>query len=94
LTKFPGSRSIPEFPFKVLDAPSLPDDFYLDLLDWSTTNLLAVGLEARVYIWHAVTADVTKLCDLAELIPSDKVASVKWHEKVRIAASQGIGLID
>jgi len=31
-------------PYKVLDAPSLEDDFYLSLLDWSQQNILGVGL--------------------------------------------------
>nr|GEV68724.1 protein fizzy-related 2 [Tanacetum cinerariifolium] len=29
---------------KVLDAPALQDDFYLNLVDWSSNNVLAVGL--------------------------------------------------
>ena len=28
-------RNIPKIPYKVLDAPSLLDDFYLNLVDWS-----------------------------------------------------------
>ena len=28
-------RTIPKIPYKVLDAPSLLDDFYLNLVDWS-----------------------------------------------------------
>lgn len=31
-------------PFKVLDAPNLKDDYYLNLLDWSWQDFLAVGL--------------------------------------------------
>ena len=46
-------RKIPKVPFKVLDAPSLKDDFYLNLVDWSSTNNLAVGLGTAVYIWSA-----------------------------------------
>jgi len=37
----------------VLDAPLLQDDFYLNLVDWSSTNTLAVGLNGAVYIWSA-----------------------------------------
>ena len=40
-------------PYKVLDAPGLIDDFYLNLLDWGFNNLLAVGLERTVYLWNA-----------------------------------------
>ena len=35
-------RKIPKSPFKVLDAPDLQDDFYLNLVDWSSTNVLSV----------------------------------------------------
>lgn len=46
-------RKIPKTPFKVLDAPMLQDDFYLNLVDWSSNNVLAVGLNGAVYIWSA-----------------------------------------
>jgi cell division cycle 20-like protein 1 (cofactor of APC complex) len=46
-------RKIPKTPFKVLDAPMLQDDFYLNLVDWSSTNNLAVGLNGAVYVWSA-----------------------------------------
>ncbi|CAN0547403.1 unnamed protein product, partial [Ectocarpus sp. 12 AP-2014] len=45
-----AKRKIPKIPFKVLDAPQLQDDFYLNLVDWSSLNVLAVGLGACVYL--------------------------------------------
>eukprot|EP00058_Branchiostoma_floridae_P013135 XP_002598623.1 hypothetical protein BRAFLDRAFT_118356 [Branchiostoma floridae] len=39
-------------PFKVLHAPELQDDFYLNLVDWSATNTLSVGLGTSVYLWN------------------------------------------
>ena len=47
------SRKISKIPFKVLDAPQLVDDFYLNLVDWSDSNNLAVSLARSVYIWNA-----------------------------------------
>ena len=44
-------RKIPRTPYKVLDAPQLQDDFYLNLVDWSSSNILAVGLHNAVYIY-------------------------------------------
>ena len=67
----------------MLDAPSLQDDFYLNLIDWSESNLLAVGLNSCVYLWSAVTSKVTKLLDLGS---NDSVAAVNWHEKGSILA--------
>ena len=66
-------RKIARSPFKVLDAPALQDDFYLNLVDWSSHNVLAVGLGTCVYLWSACTSRVTKLCDLG---PGDSVCSV------------------
>lgn len=65
-------------PFKVLDAPSLQDDFYLNLVDWSSTNLLAVGLMGSVYIWSAQNNRVTKLCEVDE---DDAITSVSWSQR-------------
>jgi WD40 repeat protein len=42
----------------VLDAPALADDFYLNLVDWSSQNLVAVGLGSCVYLWSAATSKV------------------------------------
>ena len=77
-------RYISKTPFKVLDAPDLQDDFYLNLLDWSTSNLMAVGLGSCAYLyfyltrWSAQTSAVTKLCDLG----GDSVTSVCWMQRV------------
>ena len=71
-------RKIPRGPFKVLDAPALQDDFYLNLVDWSSQNVLAVGLGSCVYLWSACTCKVTKLTDLA---PDDMVNSVSWSQR-------------
>ena len=72
-------RRISKVPFKVLDAPALQDDFYLNLVDWSSQNVLAVGLGSCVYLWSACTSKVTKLCDLAQ--SEDIVTSVNWAQR-------------
>mmetsp|Transcript_4308 Transcript_4308/g.4821 ORF Transcript_4308/g.4821 Transcript_4308/m.4821 type:complete len:491 (-) Transcript_4308:417-1889(-) len=71
-------RKIPKVPFKVLDAPNLQDDFYLNLVDWSSLNVLSVGLGSSVYLWSACTSKVTKLCELG---PTDSVTSVGWSNR-------------
>lgn len=45
----------------MLDAPALQDDFYLNLVDWSSHNVLAVGLGSCVYLWHASSSKVSLL---------------------------------
>eukprot|EP00096_Caligus_rogercresseyi_P008917 TRINITY_DN2918_c0_g1_i1.p1 TRINITY_DN2918_c0_g1~~TRINITY_DN2918_c0_g1_i1.p1 ORF type:complete len:502 (-),score=112.35 TRINITY_DN2918_c0_g1_i1:379-1884(-) len=79
-----ASRKISKIPFKVLDAPELQDDFYLNLVDWSSQNVLSVGLGACVYLWSACTSQVTKLCDLTS--DNDNVTSVSWSERGNLVA--------
>ena len=66
---------IAQQPYKVLDAPCLQDDFYLNLVDWSAKNVLAVGLGSCIYLWSATNSRVTKLSDIG---PSNRVTSVQW----------------
>jgi len=63
-------------PYKVLQAPGLEDDYYLNLLDWGKhTNCIAVGLQRVVYCWDAVSEDCR---EIASLLGDDSVASVAW----------------
>ena len=71
-------RQIPKIPYKVLDAPALKDDYYLNLVDWSELNDLVVGLSSCVYIWSATSSKVTKLYDLGQ---NDEVTSVSWARR-------------
>ena len=68
----------------MLDAPELQDDFYLNLVDWSSQNVLSVGLGACVYLWSACTSQVTRLCDLTN--DNDTVTSVSWAERGNFVA--------
>ncbi|KAI9568894.1 WD40 repeat-like protein [Boletus coccyginus] len=72
-------RSVCKTPYRVLDAPDLADDFYLNLVDWSSTNVLGVGLGSCVYLWTAHNANVSKLCDLS--VSGDTISSVAWVQK-------------
>ena len=53
---------------QVLDAPQLQDDFYLNLVDWSSQNVLAVGLGTCVYLWSACTSKVGHNLDMHPLL--------------------------
>ena len=69
-------RTVSKVPFKVLDAPDLADDFYLNLVDWSSNDVLGVGLDRCVYLWSAKDSNVQKLVDLEK--SDDKVTSLSW----------------
>jgi hypothetical protein len=68
--------------FQVLDAPDIEDDFYLNLLDWGSRNVLRVGLGTFVYLWSPDTRRVTELCDLSGDI--NTVTFVTWNKDVSI----------
>lgn len=65
------TRKISKIPFKVLDAPELQDDFYLNLVDWSSLNVLSVGLGTCVYLWSACTSQVNGHKCLEIELPTD-----------------------
>jgi hypothetical protein len=66
-TEAQSQRRIPSKSFKILDAPSLCDDFYLNLVDWSPSNILSVGLGTTVYLWNANTSVVNELVNMGDL---------------------------
>ena len=47
-----NQRKINIKPYKELPAPNLIDDFYLNLLDWSQKNQIAVGCSSSVILWN------------------------------------------
>jgi len=73
------TRSLSKVPYKVLDAPELADDFYLNLVDWSSEDVLGVGLGKCVYLWSARTSAVTKLCDLQGM--QDSITGLAWSDR-------------
>jgi len=56
-----SKRIIPQAPERVLDAPEFVDDYYLNLLDWSSGNQLAVALGNTLYLWNGSTGEINEL---------------------------------
>lgn len=73
--KKPTRRVIPSQPERILDAPDVVNDYYLQLIDWSSTDLLAVALNREVYIWNSRNGDISNLMSVAE---DDYVSSLSW----------------
>jgi cell division cycle protein 20 (cofactor of APC complex) len=71
-------RTISSNPERILDAPDMVDDFYLNLLDWSSTNVLAVGLGANLYLWNASDSSIDALIE--EDDPDNIITSVSWTQ--------------
>lgn len=75
-------RTLPVAPFKVLDAPSLRDDYYCSILAFSPVcQTLAVGLGTRLYSWSEDTGVQT----LEDNGPTD----TSWLTSVDFSSRQG-----
>jgi len=71
-----GPRALPNGPSRILDAPDLVDDYYLNLLSWSKSNIIAVALRNTVYLWNAFDGSIKELCSLDG--SDDCITSVQW----------------
>ncbi|CCW62606.1 unnamed protein product [Phytomonas sp. EM1] len=54
-------RVISQTPERILDAADMIDDFYMNLMDWSTRGVIAVALQSSVYLWDSTTCKITQL---------------------------------
>lgn len=70
-------RRIRSSPEKILDAPQMADDYYLNVLDWSSRNVVAVGLGNSIYLWNADNGSIRQLA----YDYNDPVASVAWSKE-------------
>lgn len=80
-SKAPGpkkgpSRFIPQSSERILDAPELRDDFYLNLMDWSSKNIISITLDNGVYLWNANTGEIDHLFEMDG--SGDYITSVAW----------------
>ncbi|XP_061372122.1 cell division cycle 20.2, cofactor of APC complex-like [Gastrolobium bilobum] len=69
-------RYIPQSSERTLDAPGIVDDFYLNLLDWGSSNVLSIALENTVYLWNADDGSTSELVTVDE--EDGPVTSVSW----------------
>lgn len=69
-------RKINTNPERILDAPGFLDDFYLNLLSWSPSNILAIALDKSLYLWNGVSGDVSMLTEFE----NESITSVTWSD--------------
>jgi cell division cycle protein 20 (cofactor of APC complex) len=69
-------RHVPQTQERILDAPDLVDDYYLNLLDWSCQNTIAIALGKAVYLWNAGSGGVEELCAMPA--DGDYISSLQW----------------
>ena len=61
---------------RTLDAPDLVDDYYLNLLDWGSSNVLSIALGSTVYLWDASSGSTSELVTVDD--DYGPVTSVSW----------------
>ncbi|PFX25778.1 Cell division cycle protein 20-like [Stylophora pistillata] len=81
--KAKSTRHIPKVEDRILDAPDLLDDYYLNLLDWGSINQLALALSGAVYTWNPSTGETQHLF---QLDGEDYISSVNWIGQGNILA--------
>ncbi|XP_057849527.2 cell division cycle 20.2, cofactor of APC complex [Cryptomeria japonica] len=73
-------RHIPESPERVLDAPDLLDDYYLNLLDWSCKDVVAIALGSTAYLWDAKNSFIQELMQSESNNDDDCLTSLAWAD--------------
>ena len=73
------ARQVCGTPERILDAPDLLDDYYLNLLDWGKNGCLAVGLGTCLYLWNATTGEIDLLVENEN---ENCITSVRYLKKL------------
>ncbi|VFQ94001.1 unnamed protein product [Cuscuta campestris] len=69
---------------RTLDAPDILDDYYLNLLDWGSINVLSIALGSTVYLWDASEGSTSELVTVDDEF--GPVTSVIWAPDSRHVA--------
>lgn len=56
----------------------------LNLLDWSTSNILAVALGTAIYLWNATTCTIAQLLNMQS--ENDYITGLSWTPEGGILA--------
>ncbi|RWW04446.1 hypothetical protein GW17_00032328 [Ensete ventricosum] len=77
-------RLIPKEPERILEAPGMLDEDGLNLLDWGSNNVLAIGLDDTVYLWN----DANKSSKLLQEAVEDRgpITSISWSPDSTVLA--------
>jgi WD40 repeat protein len=68
--------------FRILSAPDLRDDYYVNLLDWSSKNMIALSLPQGTYVMNMFTDERTCIFD-------QEVDVLKFNNEGSILAMAG-----
>ena len=88
-------RHSPSSPTLILDGPGLRDNFYLNVVDWAATNIVAVGLEGVCYLYHPRAGLVQPVAQAAGGDEGGYVTSVGFRrDGVRLAVGSSGGKVE
>ncbi|EXC21080.1 Anaphase-promoting complex subunit cdc20 [Morus notabilis] len=82
-TKHYNLRRLPKVEARILDAPNIKNDFYMNILDWGNNSLIAVALGSELYLWNSENKKVEKLLAVGE---NDYPTSVVWSKDAKTLA--------
>uniref|UniRef100_A0A2N9GLL1 CDC20/Fizzy WD40 domain-containing protein n=1 Tax=Fagus sylvatica TaxID=28930 RepID=A0A2N9GLL1_FAGSY len=68
---------------RILDAPNIKNDYYLNIMDWGRNNILAVALGSELYLWNSENNNVQKLLQVGA---NDYPTSVAWSRDAKTVA--------
>ncbi|KAI3720899.1 hypothetical protein L2E82_31897 [Cichorium intybus] len=71
-------RKFPKKEARILDAPHLRDDFYMNIMDWGKNNILAIALGRDLYLWNAANEGIHHIFKPNTV--SDHPSSVSWSQ--------------
>jgi cell division cycle 20-like protein 1 (cofactor of APC complex) len=83
-------------PYKILDAPKLVDDFYLNLLDWGQkNNKIGVALGELLYVWDPVSNSAEKVHKCRDRELTSVCFSKRDSQLMAVGSSEGtVSLVD
>lgn len=87
-------RTIPTTADRILDAPELRADFYLNVIDWSRGNVIAVALDKTVYLWSATSSTIQELMTVAAGLYVSSLRFINDEDAVYLAAGLSDGTVD
>ena len=89
-------RKINKKPYKIIPVDDLIDDFYLNLVDWSSHNDIAAGLGNAVGLWSSNQTQHSILCSYEDNDENGKyVSSVIWSPSgEHIAVGNSVGEVE
>eukprot|EP01114_Cavostelium_apophysatum_P012917 TRINITY_DN3014_c0_g1_i1.p1 TRINITY_DN3014_c0_g1~~TRINITY_DN3014_c0_g1_i1.p1 ORF type:complete len:475 (+),score=93.23 TRINITY_DN3014_c0_g1_i1:130-1554(+) len=84
------NRFVPQKPDRILDAPNMLDDYYINTMDWGSDNCVAIALGSSVYLWDANKGVASELMTANDQLHVTSVAWAKQGSYMAVGLSSGV----